>query len=384
MEPPIFGAPGGRASSPALRAEIPRLRHLLRCVRRNLELPTAPEPRAPHCPPLEQAVDSPLPSAARVQHPLVMLGSVNNLAPVHSSGHIHPAPHSLWGPGQPGPEGGFQRMMRAYELMVIIDGDVDDPKAQSFVKVVTDGITAAGGSIHGKPDWWGKRQSAYPINRKETGYYLVVEAVAAGGVAQRARAFAPYRGRGRPPQADQAARRRGEPPWHDGRRRLTGGLIHEKSRPWQKHRHPRRQRNPRSRAPLHQRRARRRQLRAGRQPAVPVQRRMAGADVLLRRRGVGHPRRERRCVSQQGHQGSRLRPPRAALLGDRERREADQDRSHRRRDRTQSALGQGRDREDRSHHRRRSIRVRPGWRAAAAVPGPGTRDPRIYGDEEPF
>ena len=66
-------------------------------------------------------------------------------------------------------------MMRAYELMVIIDGDVDDPKAQSWVKTVTDGITAAGGSIHGKPDWWGKRQFAYPINRKETGYYLVVE-----------------------------------------------------------------------------------------------------------------------------------------------------------------------------------------------------------------
>ena len=72
-------------------------------------------------------------------------------------------------------------MMRAYELMVIIDGDVDDPKAQSFVKVVTDGITAAGGAVHGKPDWWGKRQFAYPINRKETGYYLVVEAVAPAG-----------------------------------------------------------------------------------------------------------------------------------------------------------------------------------------------------------
>lgn len=72
-------------------------------------------------------------------------------------------------------------MMRAYELMVIIDGDVDDAKAQSFVKVVTDGITAAGGTIHGRPDWWGKRQFAYPINRKETGYYLVVEAAAPAG-----------------------------------------------------------------------------------------------------------------------------------------------------------------------------------------------------------
>lgn len=72
-------------------------------------------------------------------------------------------------------------MTRAYEMMVIIDGDVDDPKAQAWVKRITDGIEEAGGTIHGKPDWWGKRQFAYPINRKEMGYYLVVELVAPGG-----------------------------------------------------------------------------------------------------------------------------------------------------------------------------------------------------------
>ena len=72
-------------------------------------------------------------------------------------------------------------MMRAYELMVIVDGDVDDPKAQSYVKMVTDGIANAGGSVHGKPDWWGKRAFAYPINKKDSGYYLVVECVAEGG-----------------------------------------------------------------------------------------------------------------------------------------------------------------------------------------------------------
>ena len=31
-------------------------------------------------------------------------------------------------------------MMRAYELMVIVDGDVEDPKAQSWIKFVTDEI----------------------------------------------------------------------------------------------------------------------------------------------------------------------------------------------------------------------------------------------------
>lgn len=72
-------------------------------------------------------------------------------------------------------------MKRGYELMVIIDGSVDDPQAQSWIKTVTEGITAAGGTIHGRPDWWGRRQFAYPINKKPAGYYLVVECVAEGG-----------------------------------------------------------------------------------------------------------------------------------------------------------------------------------------------------------
>jgi small subunit ribosomal protein S6 len=72
-------------------------------------------------------------------------------------------------------------MMRGYELMVIVDGSVDDPQAQSWIKTVTEGITAAGGTIHGRPDWWGRRQFAYPINKKFAGYYLVVECMAEGG-----------------------------------------------------------------------------------------------------------------------------------------------------------------------------------------------------------
>ena len=72
-------------------------------------------------------------------------------------------------------------MQRAYELMVIIDGDLDDTAARLWIKSITDSIEAAGGSIHGKPDWWGRRQYAYPINKKEFGYYLVLNLVAAGG-----------------------------------------------------------------------------------------------------------------------------------------------------------------------------------------------------------
>ena len=72
-------------------------------------------------------------------------------------------------------------MMRAYELMVILEGDLDEQAAQGCVKTITDGITKAGGSVHGKPDWWGKRQFAYPINKKEYGYYVVMNLVAPGG-----------------------------------------------------------------------------------------------------------------------------------------------------------------------------------------------------------
>jgi small subunit ribosomal protein S6 len=72
-------------------------------------------------------------------------------------------------------------MSRAYELMIIIDGDVDDPKAQAWMKTVSDGVSTAGGELHGKIDWWGKRQFAYPINKKPAGYYMVAEIVAPPG-----------------------------------------------------------------------------------------------------------------------------------------------------------------------------------------------------------
>ncbi len=71
--------------------------------------------------------------------------------------------------------------MRAYELMIIIDGTLDDAAAQRWVADVPKSVKAAGGSVHGKPDWWGKRRLAYPINKKEDGYYVVFNLVAPGG-----------------------------------------------------------------------------------------------------------------------------------------------------------------------------------------------------------
>ena len=71
--------------------------------------------------------------------------------------------------------------MRGYELMIILDGSLDEPVAQQWVATVTKAVKAAGGDVHGKADWWGKRRLAYPINKKDDGYYVVFNLTAAGG-----------------------------------------------------------------------------------------------------------------------------------------------------------------------------------------------------------
>ena len=70
--------------------------------------------------------------------------------------------------------------MRAYELMVIIDGDADDAAVDSAVSRISDSITAKGGDIR-TTDRWGRRRFAYEINHKHEGHYVVYEAVAEAG-----------------------------------------------------------------------------------------------------------------------------------------------------------------------------------------------------------
>ncbi len=71
--------------------------------------------------------------------------------------------------------------MRAYELMVILDGDLEEPVAQGWIKTITNAIASAGGSVHGKPDWWGKRRFSHPLKKKAEGYYVVFNLLAEGG-----------------------------------------------------------------------------------------------------------------------------------------------------------------------------------------------------------
>jgi small subunit ribosomal protein S6 len=72
--------------------------------------------------------------------------------------------------------------MRAYELMVIIDGDAEDGTAETFRDRITEAVTAAGGQVK-STDMWGRRRFAYEINHKWEGTYFVMELLGPGGNA---------------------------------------------------------------------------------------------------------------------------------------------------------------------------------------------------------
>jgi small subunit ribosomal protein S6 len=66
--------------------------------------------------------------------------------------------------------------MRAYELMVIIDAELDDEVIDTTVKRIADLVGQRGGTIK-REDRWGRRRFAYEINHKLEGYYVVFEFV---------------------------------------------------------------------------------------------------------------------------------------------------------------------------------------------------------------
>jgi small subunit ribosomal protein S6 len=66
--------------------------------------------------------------------------------------------------------------MRAYELMIIFQGDVED---DALNRILTQGgkLIEAGSGRVAKTDRWGKRRFAYEINHKWEGVYVVLDIV---------------------------------------------------------------------------------------------------------------------------------------------------------------------------------------------------------------
>jgi small subunit ribosomal protein S6 len=73
--------------------------------------------------------------------------------------------------------------MRHYELMVILDPELEErtvsPSLEKFLNVVRKG----GGTVE-KVDIWGRRRLAYEIRKKSEGIYAVVDMTAEPDVAK--------------------------------------------------------------------------------------------------------------------------------------------------------------------------------------------------------
>ncbi|ACQ82419.1 ribosomal protein S6 [Beutenbergia cavernae DSM 12333] len=73
--------------------------------------------------------------------------------------------------------------MRNYELMIILDPEVDErtvaPSLDKFLSVIKTG----GGSVD-NVDIWGKRRLAYEINKRAEGIYAVVNLTATPDLAK--------------------------------------------------------------------------------------------------------------------------------------------------------------------------------------------------------
>jgi small subunit ribosomal protein S6 len=78
--------------------------------------------------------------------------------------------------------------MRAYELMVIIDAELDDEVIDATVKRIAGLLEQRGATVKSE-DRWGRRRFAYEINHKREGYYVLWEFVGGSDLDQLERAL---------------------------------------------------------------------------------------------------------------------------------------------------------------------------------------------------
>jgi len=64
--------------------------------------------------------------------------------------------------------------LRHYEVMVILDPDLDERTVAPSLDTYLNVVRQAGGSVD-NVDVWGKRRLAYEINKKSEGIYAVID-----------------------------------------------------------------------------------------------------------------------------------------------------------------------------------------------------------------
>ncbi|MCC2594127.1 30S ribosomal protein S6 [Tessaracoccus sp. OS52] len=73
--------------------------------------------------------------------------------------------------------------MRKYEVMILIDSDVDERQVPTIVDKHLETITKGGGTVD-NIDIWGRRRLAYDINKKSEALYAVVQLTAEPAVVK--------------------------------------------------------------------------------------------------------------------------------------------------------------------------------------------------------
>lgn len=63
--------------------------------------------------------------------------------------------------------------MNKYEVMFILESTLEDDKREAAIEMVKE-VISADGEV-GKVDVWGMRKLAYPIQKKNEGYYVVIQ-----------------------------------------------------------------------------------------------------------------------------------------------------------------------------------------------------------------
>ncbi len=66
-------------------------------------------------------------------------------------------------------------MTRPYEVMIIIDADLEEETIRATVEKWLQ-LIESNGAERGHVDFWGKRRLAYEIKHKVDGYYVVLQA----------------------------------------------------------------------------------------------------------------------------------------------------------------------------------------------------------------
>ncbi len=73
--------------------------------------------------------------------------------------------------------------MHPYELMVIVNPEVEDRTVQPMIEKFLGVITTGGGTID-NVDYWGRRRLAYEIQKKSEGIYTIVNFTAEPATTQ--------------------------------------------------------------------------------------------------------------------------------------------------------------------------------------------------------